>query len=76
MKNGDKIIWDSGFGYEIGYYRADEGVMYGTCLVDLRTGIAIGEVSMSKIEIHPYTIEKIAELTAKYKYEKTFSETF
>jgi hypothetical protein len=75
FKKNDKIIWDSHFGYEIGYF-IGEGVMYNTFEVDLITGVVHGSVSHSKSEIHPYSEELVEKLTNKYGYEKTFSKTF
>lgn len=72
---GDKVVWDSHFGYEIGYFLG-EGVMFNTYLIDVCTGVIIGPCSHSKNEIHKYSDELIDSLTKKYKYEKRFSETF
>jgi hypothetical protein len=68
---GDKVVWDSHFGYEIGYFLG-EGVMMNTYLVDVCTGKITGECSYSKDEIHPYTNELIDFLNIKYGYEKRF----
>ena len=72
---GDKVVWDSHFGYEICYFLG-EGVMMNTYLVDVCTGKKTGECSYSKDEIHPYTNELIDFLNIKYGYEKRFSNTF
>lgn len=72
---GERVVWDSHFGYEIGYFLG-EGVMMNTYLVDVCTGKITGECSYSKDEIHPYTNELIDFLNIKYGYEKRFSETF
>lgn len=66
MKKGDKIIWDSGFGYELGTFVKERGVMHHTSLVNLTTGIVQGEVSHSISEILPYSREKQHELNVKY----------
>ncbi len=72
----ERIIWDSHFGYEIGFF-IGEGNSYNTWLVELRSGRIVGEeVSHSKDEIHPYSEELLEKLTKKYGYEKRFSETF
>ena len=70
MVKGDKIIWHSHFGYDVGYFVGDKGVLDGTVLVDLRSGIVQGVVSHSKSEILPYTKELQAELANKYGYNK------
>ena len=77
MKKGDRIIWDSHFGYEIGYFieESDEN-MYNTYKVDIVTGIVTGECYYSKNEIHPYNSGKLAEMQNKYGYIKEFSEHF
>lgn len=71
----ERVVWDSGFGYEIGYFLG-EGNWYDTWLIDVRTGLIIGECSHSKSEVFKYTTELINKLTAKYGYEKRFSELF
>jgi len=73
LKEGDKIIWDSHFGYEIGYYVSDEGVMYNTCLVKLVTGICPGvNNSLTKHEIIPYNRENLTEMVTKYNQVKSY----
>lgn len=71
----EKVVWDSHFGYEIGYFLG-EGNQYHTYLIDVRTGLIHEPCSHSKSEIHKYTNELIDKLTAKYGYEKRFSEVF
>jgi len=71
----DRVIWDSGFGYEIGIF-IGEGNSYDTWSIDQISGRITGECSHSKIEIFKYTKELVNILTAKYGYEKFFSETF
>ena len=51
FKVGDKVIWDSHFGYEIGYF-VGEGNQYHTYLVDMISGKYPNKVSLSKDEIH------------------------
>ena len=77
MKKGDKIIWDSGFGYEIGYFIEDtEKQMYNSYKIDLITGVVQEETLRSKDEIILYTKENQSRMKAKYKYYKAFSEVF
>lgn len=71
----ERVVWDSGFGYEIGYFLG-EGTSYDTWLIDVRTGSIVGTCSHSKSEVFKYTTELINKLTAKYGYEKRFSELF
>lgn len=72
MKKGDKIIWDSHFEYELGYFLSDNGVMFNTYLVKLVTGIVHGEVSHSINEIKSYTPELHQEMIDKYHVLRTF----
>lgn len=67
----ERVIWESGFGYEIGHFLG-EGKPYDTWLIDMRTGLIIGQCSHSKSEIFKYTNELINKLTTKYGYEKRF----
>ena len=63
----DPIIWDSGFGYEVGYY-IGEGKIENTILVELKTGVVQDVCSYPKIEILPYSIHCVKYLSAKYQY--------
>jgi hypothetical protein len=77
MKKGDRIIWDSGFGYEIGYFIEDaEKQMYNSYKIELITGIVQEETLISKDEIIPYTKENQNRMKVRYKYDKSFSEAF
>ena len=71
----ERVVWDSGFGYEIGYFLG-EGTSYDTWLIDVKTGLIVEPCSHSKSEVFKYTTELINKLTAKYGYEKRFSELF
>lgn len=71
----DKVIWDSGFGYEIGYYLG-EGYFENTYLIDQITGLIIEPISHSIDECFEYSDELITKLTEKYGYEKRFSSIF
>ena len=68
---GEKVVWDSHFGYEIGYF-IGEGVVMNSYLVAVATGIITGECSYSKNEVHKYNDELIDSLNKKYGYEKRF----
>lgn len=77
MKKGDRIIFDSGSGYEIGCFvkrHLDESPQV---VIEFKSGTVrdkIGVVWSS--EVKPYSKELVKELTAKYGYEKAFSEVF
>lgn len=75
IQKGDRIIWDSHFGYDIGYFIGN-GNQYNTYRIDIITGRFPGEVCHSKDEIHLYSESLVAELTAKYGYEKSFAKDF
>lgn len=75
FERGEAVIWDSGFGYEIGYFECDGNTM-GTYLIDIRTGRQPGLCSHPCSEVYKYTDVWIDELTQKYGYEKRFSPVF
>ncbi len=67
MKDGDKIIWDSGYGYEIGYFIEESShCIYNTYKINLVTGICIGITHRSQNEVKPYSEELAKELRDKY----------
>jgi hypothetical protein len=68
---GQRVVWDSHFGYEIGYFLG-EGLMMNTYLIDVCTGKITGNCSYSQNEVHKYSDELIDSLTKKYGYEKRF----
>lgn len=72
---GERVVWDSHFGYEIGYFLG-EGVVFNTYSIDVCTGVITGPCSHSQNEIHKYSDELINSLNKKYGYEKRFSEIF
>lgn len=71
MKIGDKVIWDSNFGYEVGYFLGDSNA-YCQYSVDIISGKYRGKASVSQSSIKPYTEELIEELIVKYGYSKNF----
>ena len=71
----EAVVWDSHFGYEIGYFLG-EGHVYETYLIDVRTGVVHEPTCYPKSEIHKYTNDLIDKLTKKYGYEKRFSDDF
>jgi len=72
MKKGEFIIWDSHFGYDIGFYSKEEGVMYGTSEIYLVTGVSEGFLSVPPHEIHSFSKELIEKLNTKYKYKREY----
>jgi len=74
MIKGDKIIWDSGFGWEVGFYiRDSDDTIYNTHEVLLVTGVVNGSIMHPRDEIKPYTKELAKEMKKKYKYNRTFN---
>ena len=72
MKQGDKIIWDSGFGYDLGYYLRECDNQYHSTVVKMATGRSANrEMCFSKDRVIPYTAEKLEELTEKYRYKQS-----
>lgn len=68
MKKGDKIIWDSGFGYDIGYFIEEtEGFMYNTHRIELITGGITGEMLVSKYEVKKYSPEALQVMQNTYE---------
>ena len=72
LKKGDKIIWDSHFGYEIGYFIDVNPNMYYSYRVNMVTGIVQSKCSYTKSEIKLHTPESIKEMELKYGYLKEF----
>ena len=68
LKKGDKVIYDSGFGYGVGYFEG-EGTVPGTFLIDI-----IGKINRichyNKRYIYRHTDELETELKAEYGEKK------
>lgn len=73
MKAGDKIIWDSCFGYDIGLF-VKEISCGGECIIDLKGGIVTGNITVYKSEVLPYSQKNYNTMIKKYKYEKNYFE--
>jgi len=74
FKNGDRVIWDSHFGYDIAIFVGESGC-YERWRIKLVSGCCNGgEASACKSETHPYSKELIAELSKKYGYTKDFKD--
>jgi hypothetical protein len=65
----DKIVWDTGYGYEIGTYKGLRGVM---CVVEICTAFREQKITVLNQDVHPYTDEMIDKMAVKYGYKKTF----
>lgn len=76
FKQGDLIIWDSGFGYELGRFIGVGQVFEHYYQVNLTTSRFGGIASFPESEIHPYTEELLNLLSKKYGYKKSYSLTF
>ena len=74
MKAGQKIVWDSGFGYEIGYFLGEDPNNSFHYRVTLITGRVQGEVSMPQNEIKPCHENQLWIYHAKYGYSHKFPD--
>ena len=73
---GDRVIWDSHFGYDIAYF-IGEGAAYEHWKIELASGKFYGtETMVSKSELHHYSKDLIAKMTKQYGYEKDWSDVF
>lgn len=71
MKEGDRIIWDSSFGYDIGVFVSD-AISYGNVTIETYSGITAGsEISVRKSCVYDYSDELRDKMAQKYghKYE-------
>lgn len=71
MKIGDKVIWNSNFGYEVGYFLGDSNA-YFQYSVKIVSGKYKGISSVSRCSLKPYSDDLIKELTKEYGYLKSF----
>lgn len=81
MKKGDKIIWDSGFGYDLCIFIEEkaESVFFIDRPIQLKytTGICKGsEGLLPKREIIPYNEENIKLMNEKYGYVLKYHKRF
>lgn len=70
MEAGDKIIWDSGFGYEIGYYLGKSHMYYHlkVRLVSRNRGI----MHHQEEQVKPYSEELNDKMEKEYGYRHDF----
>lgn len=67
MNQGDKIIWDSGFGYDIGEFVKNSLAHENHSIIVLRSGISANkQLLVSSKEIIEYTDEHATELSKRY----------
>lgn len=67
MKNGQEIIWDSGYGYEYGTFLEDSDYkMYNTYRIKFTTGCILEETLRSKDQIILRTKENEEIIKKKY----------
>lgn len=72
FKPRNKVIWDSGFGYELGVF-VHENEDGGMCTIELRSGnTCYGYVSVTASDIKPYSNALATALAEKYGYVKVF----
>lgn len=64
-----KMIWDSGFGYDICILVSEEEI---SCKILLATGKYAGKtITALKEDVKPYSEELMSELSKKYKYNQS-----
>ena len=66
MEKNDKIIWDSGFGYDLGYYVGVDFCQPDNLQCEMVTGVVQKLNSYYKSEIIPYTEEQHKIVNKKY----------
>ena len=66
FKNGDPVIWDSGFGYELGFYIEEGDFMFNSYIIDIKTGNRKGNTMISKDDIRKWSQSLVEELSATY----------
>ena len=71
MEIGDKVIWNSNFGYEVGYFLGDSNA-YFEYSVNIVSGRYKGIASVYQSSLKPYSEELIEELSKEYGYMKSF----
>lgn len=75
MEKGDKILWDSGFGYEIGYYIGESSVYFHVTVSLISNKYSEnGDCCFVKTDIIPYTEEDSKRLSDEYGYEHRFED--
>jgi len=67
---GMKIIYDSNFGYEFGYYIQPSKIVSFAEHINLVTGI-VQEDFYTTCNIIPYTKENYEKMITKYNYKQT-----
>lgn len=71
MKKGDRIIYDSGEGYSVGYFvKYIEDSIHAVVQLDTKF---LTTIYTAKTTLRPYTEEAVADLTEEYGYEVTFT---
>lgn len=71
----EDIIWDTGTGYEIGYFLG-ESDFTDEYLANIVSGTFDVSIYIPIKQTYKYKDELINELTEKYGYEKRFSKDF
>lgn len=72
---GEEVIWESGFGYDIGYRIKGSFDGIGE-MIRITSGEHTGDICVLSVMVAPYSEASIDELTERYGYEKRFSRTF
>jgi hypothetical protein len=72
FKQNDKVIWNSGFGYDLGYFIGIDNNQFNNYIISMETGIIQGKSSLEMQEIIPYNDENLSKMIDKYGYELVF----
>jgi hypothetical protein len=73
LAKGQRVVWDSGFGYDLCLFVEESTTQYHSYKVDMVTGNLKGQNNtFSKDRVKPYTKELIQKLSQKYGYTLTF----
>lgn len=66
FKEGDKVIWDSGFGYDFGTFIGESETQDYHYKVNMTTGVVRGQNTYLKNEVIPHTHDNEMLMIKKY----------
>lgn len=73
FEENEPVIWDSGFGYDIGFFKGIFPNAMGYYSVYWMSGITKGRVGIAAMsQVIPYSIEALDERSKKYGYRHVF----
>lgn len=71
FKTGDKVIWNSGWGYDFGIYQRPSESWEGTHVVEMTSGVVRGENSFFLYQLLPDTEANRILMKEKYGEHNT-----